>query len=202
MKSTFAAAAALGLAVFSAGAQASVVMSISEVGSDVVAMASGTLNLGGLSFSSQDNGALNAFVFPSFAAVGVGPAPSDTDVYSGAIAGPTTFGIGARTGASSGAGDAFALNGFTELLFVPRDYVSGSSLSASATFAGATLASLGISPGTYVYSWGSGLNADTFTIDVERGAVPEPSTWAMMGLGFAALGFVSYRARRSAVSIA
>jgi PEP-CTERM motif len=35
-----------------------------------------------------------------------------------------------------------------------------------------------------------------------EGAVPEPSTWAMMGLGFAALGLVSYRARRSAMSIA
>ena len=40
----------LGVAVFSGGAQASVVMNISAVGGDVVAMASGTLNLGGLSF--------------------------------------------------------------------------------------------------------------------------------------------------------
>ena len=29
--------------------------------------------------------------------------------------------------------------------------------------------------------------------------VPEPSTWAMMGLGFASLGFASYRARRAAI---
>jgi hypothetical protein len=33
-------------------------------------------------------------------------------------------------------------------------------------------------------------------------AAPEPATWAMMGLGFAALGFVGYRARRSTTSIA
>lgn len=26
-------------------------------------------------------------------------------------------------------------------------------------------------------------------------AVPEPSTWAMMGLGFAGLGFAAYRRR-------
>jgi PEP-CTERM motif len=33
--------------------------------------------------------------------------------------------------------------------------------------------------------------------------VPEPSTWAMMGLGFAGLGFVGFRrARKTAVSIA
>jgi hypothetical protein len=42
------------------------------------------------------------------------------------------------------------------------------------------------------------LGATTLT----PGAVPEPATWAMMGLGFAALGFVGYRARRSTTSIA
>ncbi|CUT11391.1 hypothetical protein BF49_2471 [Bradyrhizobium sp.] len=30
-------------------------------------------------------------------------------------------------------------------------------------------------------------------------AVPEPSTWAMMLLGFAGIGFVTYRRRASAV---
>jgi PEP-CTERM motif len=33
-------------------------------------------------------------------------------------------------------------------------------------------------------------------------AVPEPSTWAMMLIGFAGLGFVGYRKSRKAVSIA
>jgi hypothetical protein len=33
-------------------------------------------------------------------------------------------------------------------------------------------------------------------------AVPEASTWAMMGLGFAGLAFAGYRSRRTAVSIA
>jgi hypothetical protein len=33
-------------------------------------------------------------------------------------------------------------------------------------------------------------------------AIPEPSTWAMMLLGFAGLGFVGYRSTRKAASIA
>jgi PEP-CTERM motif len=33
-------------------------------------------------------------------------------------------------------------------------------------------------------------------------AAPEPSTWAMMGLGFAGLAFAGYRTRRAAISIA
>ena len=36
----------------------------------------------------------------------------------------------------------------------------------------------------------------TFTLDVGS-AVPEPSTWAMMALGFAGLGLVGYRKTRS-----
>ena len=122
----------------------------------------------------------------------IGPTISDTDVYGGVISGPATFGTGARTAASSGAGDALVLNAFTEFLFVPRDYVSGASLSGSATFANATLASLGIAPGAYVYSWGSGANADTFTIDIAP-TVPEPSTWALMLVGFGSLCFAGYK---------
>jgi hypothetical protein len=38
--------------------------------------------------------------------------------------------------------------------------------------------------------------------DIAFSIVPEPSTWVMMGLGFAALGCAGYRARRAATSIA
>ena len=37
---------------------------------------------------------------------------------------------------------------------------------------------------------------------VQLTGVPEPSTWAMMGLGFAGLAFAGFRARRTAVSTA
>ncbi len=42
---------------------------------------------------------------------------------------------------------------------------------------------------------------ETLAFELTSG-VPEPSTWAMMGLGFAGLGFVSYRARKVAVLVA
>jgi hypothetical protein len=41
-----------------------------------------------------------------------------------------------------------------------------------------------------------------YSITVATVAAPEPSTWTMMGLGFAGLGFAGYRARRTAISIA
>jgi hypothetical protein len=40
-------------------------------------------------------------------------------------------------------------------------------------------------------------------VDLPLNSVPEPSTWAMMGLGFAGLGFVGFRrGRKESVSIA
>ena len=42
----------------------------------------------------------------------------------------------------------------------------------------------------------AGITNLTFTAGAAP--APEPATWAMMGLGFAALGFAGYRARRSA----
>jgi PEP-CTERM motif len=40
------------------------------------------------------------------------------------------------------------------------------------------------------------------SISLPLNGVPEPSTWAMMALGFAGLGFAGYRKSRKAVSIA
>jgi hypothetical protein len=42
----------------------------------------------------------------------------------------------------------------------------------------------------------------SFTFTLVPGAVPEPSTWAMMLLGFAGLGYAGYRKARQAVASA
>jgi hypothetical protein len=46
-------------------------------------------------------------------------------------------------------------------------------------------------PNTLFFSLESQLDAASFTVTV--GTVPEPSTWAMMLLGFAGLGFLAHR---------
>ncbi len=58
------------------------------------------------------------------------------------------------------------------------------------TFNGATFATLGFTPGTYTSTWGTGANADALTV---TSAVPEPSTWALRGLGVAGLGLTLRR---------
>jgi PEP-CTERM motif len=78
-----------------------------------------------------------------------------------------------------------------EIAFVfAAAYTSGTSLSGTDTFDSTSLALLGLTDGTYTYTWGTGNHADSLTINI--GAVPEPSTWAMMILGFAAVSFVAY----------
>ena len=55
-------------------------------------------------------------------------------------------------------------------LDVPTGYVSGAFLSDSATYSGKTLATLGVIPGTYVWTWGTGANQN-FTLQIP---VPPP----------------------------
>ena len=60
---------------------------------------------------------------------------------------------------------------------------------------------------TYTYSFNysnntAGFGATPSQLVVTASSVPEPSTWAMLLLGFAGLGFASHRARRTASAIA
>jgi hypothetical protein len=59
------------------------------------------------------------------------------------------------------------------------------------TFDNATLAGLGVTPGTYVWSWGTGLPNQNFTLIIARGVPDGGSTVSL--LGFALLGLAAVR---------
>jgi len=77
-------------------------------------------------------------------------------------------------------------------LGVPHGYVSGTILSDSMTFNNATFASLGLTPGTYVWTWGTGLENQNFTLVIESAGVPDGGSTASL-LGCALLGLTALR---------
>jgi hypothetical protein len=110
--------------------------------------------------------------------------------------GPTSFvGSGTSFQANFGEGDIFGVAGFGHQIYAPQGYVSGSSLMADDTFSFTTLAALGLTPGTYTYTWGTDAHADSLVLNIgSPSAVPEPSSLAMCGL--AGLIGASYAWRR------
>lgn len=150
-------------------AEASYVVTLQQVGSNVVATGSGALSLIDTSLAGTGPG--------SFA----GMTPASGEFVSGSfnnadfhqpftISGPTNFGSGGATTATSALGDLVGILSDLNLIEVPAGYSSFAPLSSSATYNNATFSSLGVTPGTYEWTWGTGVDQN-FTIVV----VPEPS---------------------------
>ena len=172
-------------AVFSRDAEATFTVNVDEVGSNVVATGSGTIDLTGLNF--VNTGGPNSVVAPFLGEIVLG-SPGTVDVYTG-VTGPSSFGTFVVTFATSSTGDLVAIAGSGGLLAVPTGFVSGGALSDTATWDNATFASLGLTPGTYIYSWGPVAFDDTFVVNIGPvGAVPEPPTLALLVAGLLGMG--------------
>ena len=78
---------------------------------------------------------------------------------------------------------------------MPQGYVSGAALSDSMTFNNATFASLGVTPGTYVWTWGTGANQN-FTLVIGAAGVPDGGSTVSL-LGCALLGLTALRRKLS-----
>jgi PEP-CTERM motif len=170
----FALAAALALCVVPA--RAGLIITIDQVGPDVVATGSGSVNLTGLTFNGSILSA--AGVTPIFGNVTFGEAgPTSGDDY-GPLMGPSSFGPGIGNIPTSSSGDTFGVVNGDGSVRVPGGYTSGTPLTGTDTFANSTISGLGLILGMYNYT----LPNDTITVIIGV-AVPEPSTLALASIG-------------------
>ena len=148
-------------------------INVVETGGNVVATGSGTVNISGLGvFSLSGTTQPSPLVLPSNKAISLhsnGNLP--IHLWVGAVTGPS-FGSGPRIDADSGSGDVFQIS--SGALILSNSYVSGNPLNNSATWTGKSFANLGLTPGSYTFSWGTGLNADTFVLNIGPVVSPTP----------------------------
>jgi hypothetical protein len=188
-RTTAISAAALAVAQFASPAQAAYTVTLEQVGANVVATGSGTLNIAGL--GSIGPGIDPAGLVPFTGVIITGPPAVGEDFYTGVTGGPTSFGSGPVTLASSGSGDKVDIGGQLRELTVPLGYVSGNPLADTSTYDNTSFSSLGVTPGTYTWTLPSG---DTFRLQI--GVVPEPASLTLLAVGLAGLG-IALRTRRA-----
>jgi len=183
--------------LFSARPAQAYTVTLEQMGANVVATGSGAINLTGLTLIASD---VFSFVqvFASAGLIETGPASALLDAYTG-FAGPTSFGSGGLFFASAGSGDFVGIDATANpdpFITVPQNYVSGAALSSSATFDNATIHSLGLTPGTYTWTWGTGLPNQNFTLVIGAAGVPDGG-WTVSLLGCGLLGLAASRRKLS-----
>jgi hypothetical protein len=146
------------------GASGNFNVSISQVGNDVVWNGSGSFNLAAL--TSGGTQTIGGGYQATQAVWAIGPIVT-VDTYSGTITYPSTFG-GGGVGVTSNTGSTFGilLGGSGRLLYVPSGYVSNTVINGSSTYANQTIAGMGLTPGTYTWSWGTGGNTSTLVMTI------------------------------------
>jgi hypothetical protein len=153
------------------GSTGAFVVTITQSGPDVVWAGSGSFNLTDLELDLPITITSGFGVNQAIWVAGATTTPPGAtgQQYGGAsLTYPTTFALGTQTGGPSATtGSMFGIlpggvSGRT--IVVPDGYVSGNIISGSTTYASQTIAGMGLSGGTYIWSWGAGANASSLVM--------------------------------------
>jgi hypothetical protein len=177
-------------------AQSAVIETLEQVGTNVVAIGTGTIDLRDLTPQST-NGGLAPILVPTIAELTVGNSPGYLYNFYTGISGPSSFGSSANAKFGT-SGDGSVLGIYAAGIYVPINYTSGGPLAGTATWANQTLDSLGVTPGTYVWTWGTGPDADSFTLEigVASTTTPLPAALPLFATGLGVMGLLGWRRKR------
>jgi len=183
-------------------ANAAVNIVVSESGSDVIFTSSGTINTAVC--SSRQSGWIllpgDVGLRASTAEIGFGRVGDLVDLCVTYITGVTSLGSVPAFAGASGVTPAFFIypNGF----WGPPGFTSSTSFANTMTFTGKTIASMGLAPGTYVFTLTNGAASDFITIYIPNTApvsistIPTLSEWAMIFMASFIAMFAARRLRR------
>ena len=169
-------------------------VTIEQVGTDVIATGSGQIDLTGLTLSG-DCSCSFAYIYPSSGAIQISDGFQFANLWgSAAFSGPSSFGSGGFTVANNRSGSQVGV--LRNWVLVPFQYISDSDLGTStSTYLSTTFASLGVTPGTYIWTWGTGAD-QRFTLQI--GETPLPAALPLFASGLGALGLLGWRRKRKA----
>lgn len=207
-----AALALLAMLLAPAIARAGYTVTLQQVGTSVVANGNGSLDLSNLIYSTL--AANNPGINPAGAYLMMGTDTTNVRLYSqsnyASFTGPTQLGATNfffTPGTIAGQPNDFV--GITASTYIEiadtTPFIPGTqtteTLTSSDTYTNTTIAGLGLTPGTYEWSWGTGANQN-FTLDIGGTAapVPEPPAGVFLGIDFLclmALGLVLRNVVRS-----
>ena len=174
--------AALAFALLSLPAAAAVVIDVSETAGDTTFLFQGTLQTNTATIIAPSTSFDVANVFAPNSQIASMPDLVPIDLFS--VTGPASPFAAATVlpfNATSRTGDLFAITGSD--LALAQTYASGSFLSGSLVFQGATFADLGLIDGTYVWTLGGSDDTVTMTIDTSVIPLPPGLALALAGLG-------------------
>ena len=168
-----------------AQADAAIQVTVAESGNDVVFTASGSYDTTSLATGASAVYSSVGFVAdatpPRLRMIETGGSSLLYGISQPVVAPPAKFSnfVGYAE-ADAFSGDIIGVSSYfgSPCIVVPDGYVSGTSLSATMTYTNESLASLQMNRGDYVWTWGSGGNADSFTLTV----IPEPVSTFLAGL--------------------
>ncbi|NRA30937.1 MAG: hypothetical protein HRU11_11850 [Parvularculaceae bacterium] len=191
MKNILAAFAAL-TCVFSA-ADAAIDAKLEQIGANVLLSYTGSIDLSG--YRQTPSGRFdrnNALVRPDNS---FGVRNGEYQFWDVSVVGPANFGGGTQTSTINVSGDTFFFNFSTERIGVATNYTSGSMIAGGALFQSITLAALGATPGSYLWTL---TNGDTISLTVGDVAdpVPLPLPAVLFASGLAAFGALRRKAAR------